>query len=475
MIWAILQVGGRQLTSLSVFAILGVLLAPRDFGLVGMAMAWLSIVQSFSDLGLGAALIQRREIGQAHFSTVFLLNVGVGVLLTVIGIALSWPAAWFFHEPALQPVAMALSLNFVVTSVSAAQAAVAQRELRFRELAVRDIAGTLIGGAAGIALAASGWGVWSLIAQSLLTGLAAAVLIWPLSTWRPRLGEYSGALLREMWPYSSQLFLFNVFKSFVQNFDRLLLGHLLGSTAVGLYVFAYRLVVQPIATLVGAIGTYLFPYLSRLQADPEALRRAYGEAMRGLAAVALPVAILAGVGAPVLVPIVWGTRWADAIPLIQIMGLLAVFQAYVSPVGQLLKSLDRPRWLLWWSVGITVAVALLLWVGVRRAGVSGATWGITVAYALGSLVIMRMTAGLIRFGARDLWRTCGKPLVAAAAMVTAALVVNRVLGPPSWGKVATITLLPLAAYCAVLLRLDHSLLGGLAARLRTLKPSGARP
>jgi len=474
-IWAILQVGGRQLTSLLVFAILGVLLAPRDFGLVGMAMAWLSIVQSFSDLGLGAALVQRREIGSAHFSTVFVLNVGVGVALTLVGVALAWPAAWFFGEPALRPVAMALSLNFAVTSVSAAQTAVAQRELRFRELAMRDIAGTVIGGAAGIALAADGWGVWSLVMQSLVTGLAAAILIWPLSAWRPRLGEYSGALLREMWPYSSQLFLFNVFKSFVQNFDRLLLGHLLGPTAVGLYVFAYRLVVQPIATLVGAVGTYLFPYLSRLQAEPEALRRAYGDAMRGLAAVALPVAVLAGVGAPVLVPMIWGSRWIDAIPLIQIMGVLAVFQAYVSPVGQLLKSLDRPRWLLWWSVGITAVVALLLWAGVRRGGVTGATWGITIAYALGSLVILRMTAGLIRFGARELWRTSGKPMVAAVAMLAAAQVVNRVFGSPSWAKVVTIGLLPLAAYCAVLLWLDHSLLGGLTARLRTLRPSSARP
>ena len=374
MIWAILQVGGRQLTSLLVFAILGVLLAPRDFGLVGMAMAWLSIVQSFSDLGLGAALIQRREIRSAHFSTVFLLNVAVGVGLTALGIALSWPAAWFFGEPALQPVAMALSLNFAITSLSAAQAAVAQRELRFRQLAVRDIAGSLIGGGAGIGLAAAGWGVWSLVAQSLITGLAAAVLIWPLSVWRPRIREYSGALLREMWPYSSQLFLFNVFKSFVQNFDRLLLGHLLGTTAVGLYVFAYRLVVQPIATLVGAVGTYLFPYLSRLQSNPEALRRAYGDAMRGLAAVALPVAILAAAGAPALVPMIWGARWADAVPLIQIMGVLAVFQAYVSPVGQVLKSLDRPRWLLWWSVGITALVALLLWAGVRRDGMRWARW-----------------------------------------------------------------------------------------------------
>ncbi len=473
MIWAILQVGGRQLTSLLVFAILGVLLAPRDFGLVGMAMAWLSIIQSFSDLGLGAALVQRREIGSAHFSTVFLLNVGVGVALTLVGAGLSWPAAWFFHEPALQPVAIALSLNFLLGSLTAAQTAVAQRELRFRQLAIRDVAASVLGGGAGIGLALAGWGVWSLVAQSLITSFAAAILIWPLSAWRPRVREYSGALLREMWPYSSQLFVFNVFKAFVQNLDRLLLGHLLGPVAVGLYVFAYRLVVQPVASVVGAVGTYLFPYLSRLQQDPPALRRAYGDAMRGLAAVTLPVAVLAAVAAPALVPTIWGERWTAAIPLIQVMGLLAVLQAYVSPVGQLLKSLDRPHWLLWWSVGITAAVAALLWVGVREGGVVGAVWGITLAYALGALVIMRITASLIRFGARDLWRTSGKPVLAAVVMLATALAVDRALGEPTWAKVATIGFLPLTAYCAVLLRLDHSLLRGLAARLRTARPSGA--
>jgi PST family polysaccharide transporter len=473
-IWAILQVGGRQLTSLLVFAVLGLLLAPRDFGLVGMAMAWLSVVQSFSDLGLGAALVQRREVGPAHFSTVFLLNVGVGLALTAVGIGLSWPSAWFFREPSLQPVAMALSLNFILTSLSAAQTAMAQRELRFRELAIRDVSASLIGGVVGIGLAASGFGVWSLVAQSLVSGLASAILIWPLSAWRPSVAQYSTALLREMWPYSSQLFLFNVFKSFVQNLDRILLGHLLGTTAVGLYVFAYRLVVQPIATLVGAVGTYLFPFLSRLQEDRDALRRAYGDAMRWLAVIALPAAVLSALAAPVVVPLVWGERWAPAVPLIQVMGLMAVFQAYMSPVGQLLKSLDRPRWLLWWSVGITAAVAALLWAGVQRGGVSGAVWGITIAYALGALVILRMTAALVGFGAAELWRTCGKAVLAALAMLATGYAASRIQGQPSWLRASLLLLLPGAAYCATLVWLDHSLLPGLAARLRTLRPSGAR-
>ena len=400
----------------------------------------------------------------------------MGVLLTAVGIGLSWPSAWFFHEPALQPVAMALSLNFVVGSLSAAQTAMAQRELRFRELALRDISASLIGGGVGITLAAMGFGVWSLVAQSLVSSFASAVLIWPLSAWRPRISQYSGALLREMWPYSSQLFLFNVFKSFVQNLDRILLGHFLGSTAVGLYVFAYRLVVQPISTLVGAVGTYLFPFLSRLQEDRDAMRRAYGDAMRWLAVIALPAAVLCALAAPSIVPLIWGERWVAAVPLIQVMGLLAVFQAYMSPVGQLLKSLDRPRWLLWWSVGITATVAVLLWAGVQRGGVGGAVWGITIAYALGVARDHAHDLGADRIrrgassGARVEWRSwprssCSRPDTPSAGCRSSL----RGAGPRSSCCFRSPRTARLLAW------LDQSLLGGGSRGCARSRPSGAPP
>jgi O-antigen/teichoic acid export membrane protein len=474
-IWAILQVGGRQLTSLLIFAILGVLLPPRDFGLIGMAMAWLTVIQGASDLGLGAALVQRREIGSAHFSTVFFLNLGVGAALTVVGVLLAWPSAWFFHEPGLRPIASALSLTFLLASLSAAQTAVAQRELRFRQLAIRDITASAIGGGVGIAAALSGAGAWSLVLQTLVTGAAAAALIWPLSRWRPRVSECSTLLLRELWPYSSQLFAFNVFKAFVQNLDRILLGHLLGPVALGLYVFSFRFVVQPIATVAGAVGSYLFPFFSRQQDNRARLRRGYGSALKGLAVLTCPVAVLAAAASPTLVPALWGEQWRAAVPLMQIMAALAVCQAYASPVGQLFKSLDRPNWLLWWSIGITAVVAVLLVVGVRLAGLPGAVVGVTVAYLAGSVVIFRSAAHLLSFRLPDLWRTCGSAIVAALGMAAASVALARVAAGPGWWQAVTVTLVPLAVYALVLLAIDRRLYLTLAARVRAAGPSGDRP
>jgi O-antigen/teichoic acid export membrane protein len=197
--------------------------------------------------------------------------------------------------------------------------------------------------------------------------------------------------------------------------------------------------------------------------------------MRGLAALALPAAVLCAVGAPAVVPLIWGDHWAGAVPLIQVMGVQAICQAYLSPVGQLLKSLNRPRWLLWWAVGTTGLVAVFLWEGVRLGGVVGAAWGVTVAYGVGALVIMRMTAMLIGFGGTELWRTCGKAALAALAMAATGWAVSRIEATPSWLRAAALVLVPGAAYGAALLWLDHSILRALAARLRTLPPSGAAP
>ena len=155
------------------------------------------IIQSFSDLGLGAALVQRREIGSAHFSTVFLLNVGVGVALTLVGAGLSWPAAWFFHEPALQPVAIALSLNFLLGSLTAAQRRWPSASCGSAS-SPSGVAASALGGARDRA-GAGRMGVWSLVAQSLITSFAAVILIWRL--WPGgRACASIGRLLGEMWP-----------------------------------------------------------------------------------------------------------------------------------------------------------------------------------------------------------------------------------------------------------------------------------
>ena len=130
MIWSVVQQIGGQVATLIVYFALAALLPPRDFGLVGMAGAWLAVLNTFCETGFGAALIQRDQVRGEHLGSTFAVNLAMGAALTLLGIVLSYPAARFFNTPDLQPVMAVLSLAFLMRAFGLTQVALAQRELR---------------------------------------------------------------------------------------------------------------------------------------------------------------------------------------------------------------------------------------------------------------------------------------------------------------------------------------------------------
>ncbi len=412
MFWSLLQQLGRQATNLVVFLILALLLSPADFGVVALASVWLAFVAVFAELGLGAALIQRREIEPRHLSSAFVLSVALGAVLALLGVALAGPAARFFSAPAAGPVTAALSINLLVNGFSLTQVALAQRELRFRELALRDLSASFAGGLVGIGCALRGAGVWSLVAQSLIATTVGTMLLWRLVPWRPRLAEASRSAIRELWGYSSKMLSFSVFKFFSQNTDKLLIGYFLGTIGLGVYSFASRIVLVPVSSFVGAFGVYLFPRFSRVQDDLGAIRDTYLLANRAILSVVVPGMVALALAAPIIVPIVFGNKWGAAVAVVPILAAVAVAQAFMSIVGQLVKSLDRPEWLLWWSMGFTVLVAAAL-AGGRPWGVTGMAWGLLGAYILGVGINLWMARRLVPLSIHALWLGV-RPAVAAA-------------------------------------------------------------
>lgn len=401
MIWSIFQVIGRQGITLIMFSLLALLLKPADFGTLAMAMTWIAFVKLFSEMGFGAALIQRQDVNSSHFSTIFITNIVVGVFLTIIGIILSFPCALFFKNPDVQPIVAVLSLNFLVNSFSWTQQAIAQKELRFRHLAIRDISAALIGGIAGIILALLGFGIWSLVVQSLVTNIIATLLIWFLSKWRPVLKEFSFKYIKQLWPYSSKIFAFIIFKYFAQNTDKLIIGYFLGNITLGLYIFAFRIVVYPISMVVGAIGNYLFPKFSRMQNDLKTINKSYLYVVKAINSVVAPLMVIVAFLSPFLVQLIWGQKWLPAVPLMQILVVVAIAQSLISPVGQLMKALNRPGWLIYWSVFFGLIVSILIWVGIHY-GLAGAVGGLALAHIFAIPIIFFISIRLIHIKLGDI-------------------------------------------------------------------------
>jgi O-antigen/teichoic acid export membrane protein len=401
MIWSVIQVVCRQGINFFIFAILALFLDPKDFGVLGMVMVWIGFMQVFSEVGFGAALIQRQNADSKHFSTIFFINISIGALLTVIGILFSWPCAWFFKTPAVQPIMAVLSFGFIINSFSLTQMVILQKELRFRELAKRDISAALIGGVLGIIFAYFKFGVWSLVAQSLTTYLIGSILLWFVSEWRPAFKEFSFQCVRDLWPYSSKIFAFQIFKFFTQNIDKIIIGYFLGSVALGLYTFAYKFVVYPISMLSGAIGNYLFPQFSKIQDNLTSIKYSYLFISKATNCVVAPLMVIVMFLSPTLIPIIFGQKWIQAIPLIQIFSILGIIAPWTSYIGQEMKALNRPGWLFNWSIFITVVESLFICIGIYFKGIVGVSLGITAAYVFSIPVIFGIDNKLIQINVKE--------------------------------------------------------------------------
>lgn len=424
MTWAILQQIGGQAASFVTFLVLALLLRPEEIGVVAMANAWLAIIGGFAEAGLGAALIQRERLEPAHAHSAFVLNVATGAALAMLGLLLSWPASVFFRSAEVRPVMAVLSIGFVIRSFGLTQAALLQRRLDFKALAVRDTLANAAGGVLGIVLALAGAGIWSYVGMSLAVALASVVLVWRSVDWRPRIGEFSRAHARDLWGYGSRVLGFNLLRAFSQNTDRLLLGHLLGPAAVGSYALAYRVVLFPVTSFASAISNHFFPHVSRIQADQNAVRLEYTRYLRIILSISLPLALAAAVAGGPLLGFVFGPRWAVAARVMPWLALVAVAWAVFSPFGQLLKGLNRPGGLIIWSASYTVVTSAAL-----ALGAAGGLEGAAAAFAAANLVLVPVAywLGKIWVGVTPSVRIAlWSPLLAATAGMATVLGLARI-------------------------------------------------
>ena len=216
-----------QLARIAVAVVLARLLTPDEYGVAAMVLVFSSLILIFSDLALGAALVQRKVLTEEDRSTVFWFGATAGVVFTCLGIAASWPVARFYGEPQVQPLFAALSVSFLITALGTTQAALLTRELSFRSLELRVMFGTAVGGAVGIVIALEGGGAWAIIGQQIAYAAVATVLLWRFSAWKPRL-LFSMASLRAFGGFSANVLGTRLLFYLNRNLDNMLIGRYLG-------------------------------------------------------------------------------------------------------------------------------------------------------------------------------------------------------------------------------------------------------
>jgi O-antigen/teichoic acid export membrane protein len=438
-----------QVSRIVVMVVLARLLSPHDFGLAAMVLVFGTLALIFSDLALGAALVQRRELSERDRSTVFWLSVGVGTSFTAVGVAASGPLADFYGEPDVRPLFAVLALTFVVTALGSTQKALLTRELDFRSLELRLILSTLAGAAVAIVAAAQGFGAWALVLQQVVIAVASTILLWVASPWRPRL-VFSSTALRRLGGFSANVFGTRLLFYASKNADNILVGRFLGAASLGAYSIAYNLMLAPIERIAGPVQDVLFPAFSRMQDDARGVADLWLRANRMVAAFSVPALLGFALVAPEFVAVVLGTKWNAAVPVIQILACVGVLQSVQRLNSSVLQARDRTATLFRFSVVAAVANVVAFAVGLRW-GIVGVAACYAVSNALLQPLYMHLTARTVGLSLLGSVRNLGGVAQAAVFMVGVVLSARLVLSDVGVTSPVRLTLLVVAGAAAYVL------------------------
>jgi O-antigen/teichoic acid export membrane protein len=357
------------------------LLTPDEYGLAALAIVFASLVMIFSDLALGAALIQRPSLSEHDKNTAFWVTVGSGVAFTALGIGLAGPIAGLYGQPEAEPLLVALSGSFIITALGATQLTLMMREMDFRQTELLALAGSLVGAGCGVALAATGAGSWAIIAQFVAGAIVTTALVWLRSSWYPRF-MFSKASLLDLGGFSIYMLGQRILYYLQVNGDRFLIGRFLGTTALGTYAVAYNTMLVPASKIGGPLQRVFSPAFSRIQDEPERIAATWARVGRIIAVVAVPMLGGLVVVAPDFVPVILGKQWTEAVPVIQVLAWVGIIQAIQALNYDVLMARDRTRTMFLFSLVLTACHLVAFSVGLEWGVV-----GVAVSYAISTTLV----------------------------------------------------------------------------------------
>ncbi|MEN3975910.1 lipopolysaccharide biosynthesis protein [Emcibacter sp. SYSU 3D8] len=362
--------------------VLARLLTPADFGLAAMVAPFAVAIAVISDLGLGQAVVQRRELTSAHLSNLFWVSLAFHLVLLVIFLALTPLVGMFYDRPVLTTVAAVYCSLFLINGLGSLHRSVQTRRLQFGRLGAFRFSSMLFGICVGIFIAAQWHTFWALVAIPVATSLAGLTLSWLGSGWRPGLPDRR-VEVRSMIGFGGNVASVRIMNFISSNADSVMIGKLWGEVALGYYDRAYRLMVTPTNLITAPLANMAPTVFARLFDNPESYRRAVLGLMRLVLLAAIPAMAFAIVMAPQLIPLVYGDAWDQVIPIFQAFGIAALLRFQLVMLEWLFVAEDRTREFRNWAVIRTV-----LMVGSFAVGLPWGGLGVATAYAGAMLFLM---------------------------------------------------------------------------------------
>ena len=394
--------------------VLARLLMPDDFGCIGMLYVFIAISGIFVSGGLGQALIQKKEPTHIDYTTVFYWNLVMSVIFYLILFFCAPAIARFYDIPLLKDVLRVQSIVLLIQSFAIVQANQLQKQLRFKELSTRNIVSALAGMTVAIIMAFLGYGVWSLVASTLITALVSVALLWKMSTWRPTL-EFSFQSLKELFSFGGLMLLSSLVETIYTNLQSLIIGKFYSAKDLGYFTQAKKLEEVPTNSLSAIVNEVSFPVFSALQDDKEKLLAGVRKNVKAITYLNFPLMVLLMVIAQPLIVFLYGAKWSQAAPFFQILCVSSMIYTLNTLNTNVIKSLGKSA--IYFVVQLSKR---LIGIGLIFAGfqfgIYGLLWAVTSVGYISFIINAIVNGKLIGYGILKQMKDVGLCYVGTAAI-----------------------------------------------------------
>jgi len=283
-------------------------LSPKEFGLIGMLAIFMAVAQSLIDSGFSQALIRKLDRTEEDKNTIFYFNIVVSVILYILLYSISPWVASFYNELQLTDVMKVLCLVVVINSFAVVQRALYTIRIDFKTQTKTTLIAAIVSGAVGIYFAYTGYGVWALVYQQLVSSCVTVISLWIYSGWYPKL-MYSWHSFKGLFGFGSKLMISGLLDTLYRNIYQLIIGKAFSAESLGYYTNSHKFSDFPSSNLTTVLQRVTYPVLCTIQNEDERLARTYRKFLRLSAFVIFPLMSgLAALAHP-LVDTVLGVKW----------------------------------------------------------------------------------------------------------------------------------------------------------------------
>jgi lipopolysaccharide exporter len=371
----------RSLTLLNMI-ILARLLDPRDFGLFGIVMIAVATMETFSKTGFSVALIQQKHDVEKYLDTAWTVQALRSVILSLLLTSIAPALASFFSEPRVIHMARVIAVSVLLNGLINVGILYFQKELEFHKDFIFNTVSSITSFIVGVYMAYRYRSVWALVYAELAGAIFRVIVSYMLHPYRPSI-RLDMAKAKEMFGYGKWVFACSITIYCGSKMDDLMVGKMLDTTALGIYLYGYTISLLPIQEVTYTIHNVAFPSYAKMQGDHDRTMSAFNRLFQLSTFLSIPACVGMALIAPAFVEIVLGQKWLSVVPPLQILLMAQLIKSINSTGSPLFMGVGLPQYEFYMQFARTIALAFLLYPLIKWLGLAGASWAV-----VGSAIVM---------------------------------------------------------------------------------------